>query len=145
MALSDKNLEALNRAKERVAESAIILERKYWESDFTFKFMPVLTMPALSIISEIQKYVGDDVMSQASNVKDLLLLLALDAETEELIEELIEMGTIDIQAMITLQADVVSAAAARPTVRSSSSADGSLPSGPASTASAQPEESTPLA
>lgn len=144
MAISDKNLEALNRAKERVAESAIVLDRTYWESDFTLKFKPVLTMPALKIISEIQKYVGDDVMSQASNVKNLLLLLALDADTEELLEALIEIGTMDIQSMIELQADVVSAAAARPTVRSSSSADGSLPSGPASTASAQPEELTQL-
>jgi hypothetical protein len=143
MALSDKNLEALNRAKERVAESAIILDRTYWESEFTFKFLPVLTMPALEVISKIQKFVGDDVISQSSNVKDLLLLLALDAETAELIEALIEQGTLDINSMIALQADVVSAAAARPTVRSSSSPDGSLPSGPASTASAQPEESTP--
>jgi|GEM_PF-2670321 len=142
MALSSKNLQALNRAKERIAESAIVLERTYWESEFTFRFRPVLTMPALEVISKIQASTGDDVMAQTGNVKDLLILMALDDETEELIDMLIVEGTLDIKSMIALQADVVSAAAARPTVRSSSSADGSLSSGPASTASAQPEEST---
>jgi len=141
MTLTPKQLTAIQRAKERVAGSAISLDRIYFDEPFTFTFLPTLTQPALEIISQVQNAPATDVMKQFDWLVKFIDVMATE-ETGELIAQLSTAGIMTIGDLVDVQQAVISAVAARPTMRSSLSADGSPSTGSPSTASAQPEEST---
>lgn len=139
--MTPKQLTAIQRAKDRVAGSAISLDRTYFDEPFTFTFLPTLTQPALQIISQVQNAPETDVMKQFDWLVQFVDVMAT-AETGELIAQLSTDGIMTINDLVDVQQAVISAVAARPTMRSSSSADGSPSTGSPSTASAQHEEST---
>ena len=128
MTLTPTQLSAIQRAKERVAESAISLDRTYFDEPFTLTFLPTLTQPALEIISQVQSAPADDVMKQFDWLVRFLDLMATE-ETGQLIAELSIAGIMSIGDLVEVQQAVISAVAARPTMRSSSSADGSPSTG----------------
>ncbi len=142
VALSADQQQAFDRAKNRVAESAIEFERSYFDEPFTFKFLPAMSLPAMEMIGRVQGMsASNDVGSLFALISEFMELMAMD-DTAELIVELGRAGIMSMQDLIELQQAVVSAVAARPTVRSSSSSTGSSPDGLSSTASAPTETST---
>jgi hypothetical protein len=140
MALSEKQLAAIERAKARVAEQALSFDRTYFGEDFTFEFLPTMTQPALEIVSQIQRAAGGDVIEQFERLIAFLDLMAVEG-TGDLIGELARDGIMQITDIVELQQAVIAEVAGRPTMRSSSSPDGSPTSGSDSTASALPDPS----
>lgn len=144
MALSPDVQAAIERAKARVAETTIRLDRTYFDEAFSFHFLPTLNQPALEIVSRVQgmsKQAEPDVVKQLEALLDFMDVMATD-ETAETIATLGRAGIMQIDDLVELQMDVVEQVTSRPTTRSSSSADGSSTSGESSTASAPTEAST---
>lgn len=141
MTLTPKQLEAIERAKDRVAESALSFTRTYFDEEFTFKFLPTMNQPALEIIANVQSSSGANVMEQFGWLVKFMDVMAA-GETGELIGSLATAGIMDMNDLVELQQEVISAISGRPTLRSSSSPDGSPSVGSPSTASAPPVEST---
>lgn len=128
-----------------MAESAIEFERSYFGEPFTFKFLPAMSLPAMEVVGRVQGLAAENEVGKLfASITEFMDLMAMD-DTGELIGELGHAGIMSMQDLIELQQAVVSAVAARPTERSSSSDTGSLPTGPSLTASAPTETSTPPA
>lgn len=141
MALSTSQQQAFDRAKDRVAERAIEFERSYFDEPFTFKFLPAMSLPAMEVVGRVQGLAAaNDVGNLFASITEFMDLMAME-DTGELIGELGRAGIMSMQDLIELQQAVVSAVAARPTERSSSSDTGSLQTGPPLTASAPTETS----
>lgn len=140
MGLSQAAQQAVARAKQRVSESANVIEREYFGETFEFRFLPTISQPALEIVSRVQE-LGDSDRTLADRLH--LLLGFMDAmatdETAELIAELARAGVMTINDLVEVQQEIVTLVSARPTTRSSSSEPGSQSPGPTSTASAPSE------
>lgn len=141
MALSDAQLRSIERARQRVAESAHVVRRTYFDEEFEFRFLPTISQPAMEIVGRVQELSKGG----AGNVAEQLHLLIefMDAmatdETALLIAELARSGIVTINDLIELQQVIVAEVADRPTTRSSSSESGLPSPGPTSTASALSE------
>ena len=122
----------------------ISVHREYDGVPVEFRFQPSMTIPALRIVSTVGKLAEadrPDIMEQLRLLMDFLDVTA-EPETGRLIGSLLEAGAIDINEVAFLQQEVVTQIAARPTMRSSSSATGSDGTGESSTDSADSEAST---
>ncbi len=137
MGLSEKQLAAIDRARGRIAEKALVVERTYFEESFEFRFLPVISQPAMTIVGEVQKLAGNNDMlaEQLNHMLDFMDTMALP-DTAILISELARSGIMSINDLVDLQQEVVTQVAGRPTSRSSSSESGSPSPGQSSTASA---------
>lgn len=144
MALSTEQRQSIDRARKRVAETTIPVERELFGEAFVFRFLPTLTQPALEIVGRVQE-LGEDggsIARQFGALVDFMDVMSTD-DTGELIATLAKDGILTIDDLVGLQMEVIEAVSGRPTMRSSSSVSGSGSSGESSTASALPEALTP--
>ena len=143
MALTTTQQQAFDRAKNRVAESALEFDRTYFGEPFKFKFLPTMSQPAMEVVARVQglAQAQENMTVLFTAITDFMDLMAMD-DTGELIGELGRAGIMTVRDLIELQQAVVQAVAARPTERSSSSGTGSSPTGPALMASAPTGTST---
>lgn len=136
---------AIERAKARVASTAIVFDRTYFGEPFEFRFLPTLNQAALEIVSRVQKMATStepDVMAQLQELLNFMDVMATD-ETAQVVAELGRSGVMTLNDLVDLQMAVVESITARPTTRSSSSPAGSSESGETSMASAPVGASTP--
>jgi hypothetical protein len=145
MALSTQQLQAMARARARVAKSALVIKRTYFEEEWEFTFLTVPTPSALEVISRVQESIDSLTMMQQLDACLEFMDLMATTETAALIADLTREGVVTVHDLVNLQQEVVGHMSGRPFENAPSSDTGSAANGHTSMASAPLGESTQLA
>jgi hypothetical protein len=148
MGLSQEQRAAIDATKARIAEESVVVTKEYFGVEHVFRFKPVISQSTLKLVSIFQRTLADatqaEMFDKVVELLEVVLTMALDDGTPDLIVELNELGALGGIQLTELMQEAITAIAARPTMRSSSSQDGSPLAGPPSTAIAPNEVSIPL-
>lgn len=126
-------------------ERGVTVTREFDGVPVTFHFQPSMNVPALRIVAKVQKLArmaDADIMEQLEALMEFMDVMAFPADAR-MIAAMMETGALTVNDIADLQQEVVTAVAARPTTRSSSSASGLESPGESSTASSDLPAPTP--
>jgi hypothetical protein len=143
--LTDQQQSQLDKVVAAKQKTGTKLIREYEGVEFEFLFQSAMTIPAYQIVAKVQRlaqHKNPDIMHQLDLLMEFMDLMAYP-DTAVMIGQLMLSGGINVNEVADIQEAVVKAIAARPTMRSSSSAAGLPTSGETSTASVPPVESMP--
>jgi hypothetical protein len=83
VALTAEQQQAFDRAKARVAQEAIEIDRIYFDQAFQFRFLPAMSMPAIEVVGRVQGLAKDNNVSELfSSISSFMELMSLGTTAE---------------------------------------------------------------